>query len=737
MKASEVLKRYAAGRRDFSGENLRGQSFKGQDLSGADFSEADIRGANFTNAYLKSVKFRGVKAGLQLRWAIFLVSLSFLASSLSGVVASFAGAWTSFILSKDDLQLSLIVGIVSLVALIVFLIIIIRKGLSAAFVAIAGTVACIVAIFGAVNGAFTGGGVGAAVFTKTVAISSVVAGAVGSAVTFAIMIASAIASAVAIAVAFAVAFALASAVTITIGGIIAFTLDSAISATSAVTVTIGRVEGVGVVTLDSVVAIAVAIIAMLLSTYICWRAIAGDQKYSFIQEIAITIAAMGGTSFRNANLSDADFTEATLKSTDFRKAQLIRTLWHQTKMLDRVRPGITYLKDAKVRQVLITRQGQAQNFDRYNLRGVNLQGANLVDTSFIGADLSQANLQDTDLSRAKLVQTQLDYTNLAEATLTGACIEDWGITPETKLNGIQCEYVFMRLADSLDPNPHRKPDDWNKNFEDGEFADFIAPMVQTLDLYHNQVDDPRLIAIAFQQLTETHPEAELDIVSIEKRGKHRDKVLIRAETSPQANRSELHHAYFTTYNELQALSPAALQQLLAEKDGQVKMLTGLVEAAIKRPGISAQTYYSQGDTMSENSEIQVSAGGSVGAVGGGDVSNPGVMNLGEISGSVSNSLNQLPESPEPDKPGIKELLAQLQAAIEAESNLDEEDKAEALEQVKTLAEAGKNPQEKGNQKMAKRATTMLKGIIVGLPTAATLFEAWNKLQPLITKLFGL
>ncbi|MFP4120036.1 MAG: hypothetical protein ACLFWI_03285 [Coleofasciculus sp.] len=57
--------------------------------------------------------------------------------------------------------------------------------------------------------------------------------------------------------------------------------------------------------------------------------------------------------------------------------------------------------------------------------------------------------------------------------------------------------------------------------------------------------------------------------------------------------------------------------------------------------------------------------------------------------------------------------------------------------MKMLADAGKNPQEKGNQKVAKRATTMLKGIIVGLPTAATLFEAWNKVQPLITKLFGL
>ncbi len=43
MKAAEVLRRYAAGERNFRGVNLRGQSFKGADLSGADFSYADIR----------------------------------------------------------------------------------------------------------------------------------------------------------------------------------------------------------------------------------------------------------------------------------------------------------------------------------------------------------------------------------------------------------------------------------------------------------------------------------------------------------------------------------------------------------------------------------------------------------------------------------------------------------------------------------------------------------------------
>ena len=76
MKASEVLKRYQARERNFRRVNLRGQSFKGQDLAGADFSEADIRSTNFT----------GAKCGLQKRWAIVLVLISWLLAGISGVL---------------------------------------------------------------------------------------------------------------------------------------------------------------------------------------------------------------------------------------------------------------------------------------------------------------------------------------------------------------------------------------------------------------------------------------------------------------------------------------------------------------------------------------------------------------------------------------------------------------------------------------------------------------------------
>ena len=106
--------------------------------------------------------------------------------------------------------------------------------------------------------------------------------------------------------------------------------------------------------------------------------------------------------------------------------------------------------------------------------------------------------------------------------------------------------------------------------------------------------------------------------------------------------------------------------------------------------------------------------------------------IGAISGSVTNTINQLPPSLDPNHLGIKELLFQLQAVIEAETNLSDEDKVEALEQVKTLADAGQKPEDGILQKSAKTALKILKGTVSSLPDAAKLAEAGAKLLPLIS-----
>lgn len=109
----------------------------------------------------------------------------------------------------------------------------------------------------------------------------------------------------------------------------------------------------------------------------------------------------------------------------------------------------------------------------------------------------------------------------------------------------------------------------------------------------------------------------------------------------------------------------------------------------------------------------------------------------EISGTVAESINQLPSSPDTTKPGIKELLSQLTEAISTSTDLNDEDRTEALEQVKTLAEAGKNPNDGAMQKMARTAIKILQGTVSGLPDVAKLADACSKLLPLITKFFGL
>jgi hypothetical protein len=109
----------------------------------------------------------------------------------------------------------------------------------------------------------------------------------------------------------------------------------------------------------------------------------------------------------------------------------------------------------------------------------------------------------------------------------------------------------------------------------------------------------------------------------------------------------------------------------------------------------------------------------------------------EISGIVAESINQLPDSPDATKPGIKELLSQLTEAISTSSELNDEDRTEALEQVKTIAEAGKNPNDGAMKKIARTAVKILQGTVSGLPDVAKLADACSKLLPLITKFFGL
>ncbi|MEA5565866.1 pentapeptide repeat-containing protein [Anabaena sp. UHCC 0399] len=506
----------------------------------------------------------------------------------------------------------------------------------------------------------------------------------------------------------------------------------------------------------------VGLVAIAFGFYVGKQAIAGNPKYLLIRSLAISIVSQGGTSFRGANLTDANFTRSNLKSVDLRQAILTRTCWFQTQNLAQARLEGTYLENSQLQQLVITKEGKEQNFDRLNLRELNLENANLQDASFIGTDLSEANLQNANLAGAKLAQAQLYQTILNQACLTGAYIQNWGISTDTKLEDIKCDYIYMQLPTKDDPDPYRKPDNRRETFQAGDFAEFIAPIIKTLDLYQTQNIDPRQVAnkfktldlfhyegidptaavIAVTQLAENHPEAELEIVALEGRGK--DKIRLQAIVNNDANRSELYQEYFQKYAEIQSLPYSDLQTLLLgikEKEERIQSLERLLENAIHQPKFYVETYQNQGEFFMSQSKGNINISGSQGNISGisavGENSAMTGVAIGVISGSVTNTINQLPASSEPDKPGIKELLTELQIAIEADKNLGDEDKEEALEQLKVIAEAGQKPEDGAMQKIAKTALKFLKGTIADLPTTEKLVEACGKLLPLITKFFGL
>jgi uncharacterized protein YjbI with pentapeptide repeats len=732
---------------DFKHQKLQGKSFRGQDLTSADFSHTDIRGVDFTKAILTNANFSFAKAGQQTRWIVIILLGLLVLTMLSGLISGFAGGLVGHsILIKENSNsfkstiFFVISGILSLVVLVVFSWTVVRKGLGSAF----GTLALIVAI--------------------AVGIASVLGRAesealVGTIIQF-LVLATAISGAIIGSIAVSTIFMLIGTKAIVLTGLVF--LLSAIP---------GALEGseLGKLAISSklvalIIAGSVAFGMLSLSIYIGWKAaINSDDRYLIIYKISTILSSLGGTSFRRADLTDSDFSDAILKSVDLRAATLKRTCWFQSKQLDHARLEGTYLKDKSIRHLVVTKDGRDKDYSYLNLRGINLQNARLSNIGLIGADLSESNLREADFSKAKLAKTQLYGADLTGSCLTGAFIQDWAIATDTKLDEVKCEYIYMRLPTQDNPAPWRKPDNLNETFKEGDFTDFIAPIIKTLDLYRQQNIDPRQIAstfksldfyhyggidpaasaIAIQQLSEENPEAGLEVVTLEGRGS--EKIRLQAVVTGNANSSQLNAKYFEKYREISSLPYSDIQSLLAgaaEKDERIRSLEKLLGDALQQPKFYVETYQNQGEfIMTQQNKGNVNISGVQGNISGiaasGENQTMTGVALGAISGNVTNTISQLPDPTDSNEPSLKELLTQLQALIESESELNEEDKVEALEQVKVLAESGQKPEDSTLQKLAKTAVKILKGTISSLPDVTKLVESGAKLLPYITKLLGL
>lgn len=112
------------------------------------------------------------------------------------------------------------------------------------------------------------------------------------------------------------------------------------------------------------------------------------------------------------------------------------------------------------------------------------------------------------------------------------------------------------------------------------------------------------------------------------------------------------------------------------------------------------------------------------------------MNLGTITGNVTNTINQLPDVDTADQPNLKQLLTELKDAIATDADLPDTDKADLLEQVQNLAVAKQTEEPAQKEGLVRKAKKIFTATLNSLPDTAKLAEACSKLLPLILKALG-
>ncbi|NJL19952.1 MAG: pentapeptide repeat-containing protein, partial [Leptolyngbyaceae cyanobacterium SM1_3_5] len=221
------------------------------------------------------------------------------------------------------------------------------------------------------------------------------------------------------------------------------------------------------------------------------------------------------------------------------------------------------------------------------------------------------------------------------------------------------------------------------------------------------------------------PDISFDAIQgIEKKG---NDVLVTIEVPELPTKAKIEQDFLKPYEE-------RVKQLEAENEQLKLRSTDLKDIAIALANKPTQITQLVGDGKVNDQSQNFNVGGNFNATN-------SVVGLQDISGNVTNAINQLSDA-SADEANLKELLFQLQAVLETadEAVLPEADKADALAEVKLLAEAAQKP-EAEKQTMGAKAMRSLRRIVGAVPTAVpmatTLVTEFNKLVPAIATLLGL
>ncbi|MEM1392184.1 MAG: pentapeptide repeat-containing protein [Cyanobacteria bacterium P01_H01_bin.150] len=544
---------------DFSGENFQGRSFKGHNLTGANFRKAKIQGTDFTDAILHKADFSHAQAGLQFYSATYLVIGLLLLSVILGLIAVIAGClagnnFAQAIFSQDILASGLW-GIVPactivLIAALVICGIIQRQGLGTTYIVTFLSLIIIGAVAWAnyrINDDFS----------PIVAIALTLTWGGGG-----IIVQTLFSAVMGVSFATVLGFRASALIGANFGTI--FIVVVATKTFNNLVAQLSEMVGFGQAVVFG--GLLVVVIGSVLGSWVSWRSLNNNntdsKTESWIFPIAIAISGMGGTSFRGADLTDANFSHAILKSSDLRNANLTRTNFHLAKKLSLARVDNTILINPKVRDLVVTKRGANKSFRGCNLKGAFLEDADLNDIDLTGALVSEATFAYAELERANLTNVQALNTNFQQTRLTAACIENWNIDENTQLDGVNCDYIYL-----LNNQRERRPS--SGEFAPDEFTKLFQVALNTVDLIFRNGLDLGALSTALNNLKIENPGTNIQIKGIENIGD--GVVVVKVEVPSDIDKAKIHSEFNQGYQLALEAIEARYQAELQSKEEQITL----------------------------------------------------------------------------------------------------------------------------------------------------------------------
>jgi uncharacterized protein YjbI with pentapeptide repeats/uncharacterized protein (DUF697 family) len=379
---------------DFSNQRLRGRSFQGQDLAGANFAGTDLRGTNFARANLTDANFTGASMGLPPWRRGLLLAAAGLGAIATGV----------FAFGLDRVVLYLQID---------------RAATPQAVPLLLGSLAFLTMVTLRLGVDDLNKWLMRFLVVLVILVSMILGGHPdwGNAVTM-------VALGIALSAGLVQYVALLAAIAETIAGAIE---GAALSAIAVIMVCWLASSGL---------AMGITVGAIALGTFLGVRSRRDD---AVIHGGAIALSSLGGTCFRQSNLTNANFSQANLNSSDLRQALIKHARFYQAENLDQVR-GLSMVP--QVRSLVVSLDGRGRSFVETDLSGLDLNGADLSRADLSGANLSEADLQGANLENGILVRTNAIATDFRKAKFTGARLSDWNIDGSTQLDEVDCRHLY-------------------------------------------------------------------------------------------------------------------------------------------------------------------------------------------------------------------------------------------------------------------------------------------------------